>query len=249
MIHKAFNDQNYIKERYGTANRVFLFMQSFAVFALFLFFAVFVCGLYWVNQFEKALELNDVAEGEVTRIDINQGFNDTESFVYFTAILGEVEILSKQNKYRLYMPSGIIGDMGIKVGKTIPILKLPGKTSVFPVGYDKSIPELYKLEVLFFLFVIIVIGSSFILFRWIRVGMTRYISTSNIQEIIGVCTALSPMDRTVTFRYEITDKKRFSRDIVTRQEYKQISVGDKLHLIVPRENIKRAYIRPIEPLV
>ena len=41
MIHNAFSDQKYIKKRYGTAKRVFMFMESVAVVAIFIFFIVF----------------------------------------------------------------------------------------------------------------------------------------------------------------------------------------------------------------
>jgi hypothetical protein len=55
--------------------------------------------------------------------------------------------------------------------------------------------------------------------------------------------------RAVRFKYEISGKIKKQQDIVTKKEFEQISVGDRLVLFIMREGSKRPFIRPIIPVV
>jgi hypothetical protein len=57
------------------------------------------------------------------------------------------------------------------------------------------------------------------------------------------------IDRAVRFKYEISGKIKKQQDIVTKKEFEQISVGDRLVLFIMREGSKRPFIRPIIPVV
>ncbi|MBT8490271.1 MAG: hypothetical protein KJN62_04415, partial [Deltaproteobacteria bacterium] len=82
MGNNAFKDKDYIKKRYGTALRVFGFMQGFAILALLFFSLVFTGRFYWLHNYEKAIKNRCISKVEIVDININHGFDDIESFLY-----------------------------------------------------------------------------------------------------------------------------------------------------------------------
>lgn len=256
MGNSAFKDRDYIKKRYGTAKRVFGFMQGLAVFALLLFVLLFTGRFYWLYNFEEAIKSRHISKVEIVEINTNHGFDDIESFLYTIASLAEIKVKSisykdqKQSIGNIFIHSGTIKREGLSVGDSLDAYTLPSNSStLFPAEYCKSIPELFKSDLRLMIFTATLFVLSVFVFRWKRRSITKNIASDNYEEIVGECISKSTMDRVIRFKYESCAKTRKQQDIVTREEFEQISVADRLVLFVMRESPKRPFIRPIIPVV
>lgn len=256
MINSAFKDKDYIKRRYGTAQRVFGFLQGFGVFAVLLFLLVFTCRFYWLHNFDKAIKNGQVLDVEIVEININQGFNDIESCLYFFALLAEMKVVpvsdvgEGQSQGRIFIHSALVKRMEFSIGDSLSAYTSPSKPStLFPVEYCKSVSEMFRHDLVFSIILTSFLIFSAYVFRWKRNSITKDIYSNDYDKVVGVCLSKSAMDRTVRFKYEVSGKTRKKEDIVTSDEFEQISVGDQLSLLVPRGNPKRPFIRPMNPVV
>ena len=256
MINGAFKDQGYIKRRYGTAQRVFRFMQGFAVLGILFFLLSFTSRFYWLHNFDKAIKNGKVVEVNIVEIKMNPGLGDLKSFLYTLGALAEIKVVlvsdmgKDESRGRIFIHSGLVKRMRLSIGDSLSAYTSPTESStLFLAVYPKSILELSKSDLVLFVLVMSLLISGAFVFKWKRNSITKNIYSTDYDEVVGVCLSKSVMDRTVRFRYEISGKTKKKVDVVTSDEFEQISVGDRLSLLVPREHPKRPFIRPMTPVV
>ena len=256
MGNSAFKDRDYIKKRYDTANGVFGFMQGGSVFALLLFALLFTGRFYWLHNFKEATKSRRIRKVEIVEININHGFDDIESFLYTVASLAEIKVKfisdknQKQSIGNIFIHYGTIKRAGLSVGDSLDAYALPSNPfTLFPAEYSNSVPRMFKSDLRLMIFTTALFVLSVFVFRWKRKSLTKNIASDDYEEIVGECISKSAMDRAVRFKYEISGKIKKQQDIVTKKEFEQISVGERLVLFVMRESPKRPFIKPIVPVL